>query len=346
MSATTGCVPSIAVLGKKSKSKEDFVACCSEQKYRVAADSLGRVCPQHAMLPLRVLDWSIARFNEGPTEPAAVVLVIPGTIFASAKSKSGAAASCVQAVQGLRQRLAQPTQLPIAIVLNIDSEGRPAGKDDVDSVVNEARAALRDIHEDVIVMAVSPRTELWLLEKRALGLKYTAGASTFHVAPAFLSIFSAEEMEASAKSMAVLGGTGVQSFLSRLMERAPLAYVLPVSDLKTKVSLGYEDGSTMVDVLAVRHTATISELVEILKASGRVSADLIVAKSKPLHEESGDDEEPPRSLAPNDSVGMGVWLVEFSFNRRPKVMRGKIADQSKALPAVKLGDLRNKNRKA
>ena len=273
-----------------------------------------------------------------------------GAIFSKrGQVREGAGLSVRQALESLRERLAKPTKLPIFVGLSIDlEEGTLPDSTAVERVVRESEDQLKFANFDrVVVQGVSCATELWLDTMLAQGLQYRLGGPSFHVAPAFSAVISADERVKAESAMSALKGTGVCRGLSRLLRLAcdtQLVNLLPVSDMDSMVSLGYEDGSQLVDLISLKMPATVDMLVGKLRDSGRISGDLLNAKLAKL-DCSGGNILLSSSFPRDQSIDCGSYVVELKFNRKPKVMKAKADVTIKCLPAVAFGDLRSKNRK-
>ncbi|KAG5188036.1 hypothetical protein JKP88DRAFT_275995 [Tribonema minus] len=226
------------------------------------------------------------------------------------------------------------------------------------------------------VFAVSPWLERWLAEQQEGGrLSHRRGSDSFvasAIKPAFASVIPAAEAWRAAAACRACGGSGIPAAIVAAVGLCspPLTLVLPVGDLATLQSLGWEGvgapRAALRDCLQVWPGTTAAQLCEILKSPPheRLSGELVQATA--LSVSWSRAAAPPRAAAAaaasaaaavvrqlrsNEAIGAGCHVVAIETTRRPVPMwqgEGKGAAGAGAgakLPSVQFGDLRSKNRK-
>lgn len=201
----------VALVGRNSRCKTNFLRAAASSENSIAetalettvwwtskfaprqADDLAQA-PAHGFSPdgerllqaqlTQVTAADIALDGGSESTPSAVLLVVPaGLVFYKGQPKLCAGfPSPVKAVVGrFKDRLGSSSRIPIAVAVSVDTE-------DVAVVPSPAKAFLELVTEELAadnipVVAVSPRTELWLREQECEGgrVSYQRGQSSFRV---------------------------------------------------------------------------------------------------------------------------------------------------------------------
>ncbi|CAN0178796.1 unnamed protein product [Ectocarpus sp. 12 AP-2014] len=298
-----------------------------------------------------------ARQGAGEATPA--VLMVVGAEMAFHKGyprpNRGGVTPVKAAVSRVRERLGGG-QVPLAVAVSFDVEwdGGPsqstAMKAFLESVKDEMAL------EGVPIVAVSPRTELWLREQKSEGgrVSYRRGDYQFRIHPAFESLMDKEEITNARAAFDVCGGTGILAAVSTAIGLNPPTLVFPVGDFLTLQSSGWcGDGApvaTLRTCRLMRGNSSARDLFAVEKKEGILAGELVGAEASLAPTNSAGRAEPlPIDL--DAPIGNGAWLVRLAGSRKAAKMwnAGPAAATGgkggKPLASVQFGDLRSKDRR-
>eukprot|EP00903_Cladosiphon_okamuranus_P013173 g12286.t1 len=388
MDSTAGGV-CVALVGRNSRCKTLFMKAASSAATAAISDTtleeevswtstftpkqsdLAQV-PEHGFSPFgeRLLSAWLAHvsaaeiFGEESTRSGKdfcdpLLLVVPAEVAfhkGRPRPSRGGVSPVKAAADRLRERFGG-RHVPFAIALSVDFEnGGEFGLATMTSVEAFVSSVKDEMAlEGVPVVAVTPRTELWLREQEEEGgrVSYRRGDAQFRVHPAFAQLMDKDNIARARAAFDVCGGTGIVTAVSAAVNLKPPVFVFPVGDFFTMQSSGWggegAPAATLRTCRLLRASSTARDLFAIEKKQEVLDGDLVSAEIAAAPANSAGIVE-PLPLEIDAPIEKGAWLVRLTCSRKAAQMwkvgaAPASGGKGKPLASVQFGDLRSKDRR-
>eukprot|EP00752_Nemacystus_decipiens_P007085 g6347.t1 len=366
MKAATSCSHTAAVADTPSETEASWTSNLTPKQTNLAQVPENGFSPSgERLLSARLSHISAAEIvgeegkHGGEDDCGPILLVVPADVAfhkGRPRPSRGGVSPVKASADRLRERF-RGRHVPFAIALSVDFEnGGELGLAITASVKTFVSSAKDEMAlEGVPVVAVTPRTELWLREQVEEGgrVSYRRGDSQFRVHPAFAQLMDKDDIARARAAFDICGGTGIVSAVSAAVNVHPPALLFPVGDFLTLQSSGWcGDGAptaTLRTCRVLRASSTARDLFAVEKKKNVLAGELISAEIAAVPAHSAERAE-PLPLEIDVPIGKGVWLVRLTSSRKATQVwkEGKEAvsgGKGKPLASVQFGDLRSKDRR-